>query len=74
MQNDSNAAIDLSFQEMNYGRRFPQAFVWVQGTADGGRSQLLLTGGRCVRGASAVRPRCVPSDGDGGDRMEDGRR
>ncbi|CAJ1434820.1 unnamed protein product [Effrenium voratum] len=33
-------------QEMNYGRRFPVAFVWAQGIADGGRSQLVVTGGK----------------------------
>ena len=35
-------------QEMNYGRRFPVAFVWVQATTDGGRTQLLLTGGKLL--------------------------
>jgi len=33
---------------MNYGRRFPVAFVWVQATTDGGRTQLLLTGGKLL--------------------------
>ncbi|CAK9068696.1 Probable tocopherol O-methyltransferase [Durusdinium trenchii] len=45
-QLDMKTGKGFGHQEMNYGRRFPQAFVWVQGTADGGRSQLLLTGGR----------------------------
>jgi len=36
----------FAHQEMNYGRRFPVAFVWVQATTDGGRTQLLLTGGK----------------------------
>ena len=32
---------------MNYGRRFPVAFTWVQAT-DGGRIQMLLTGGKLL--------------------------
>eukprot|EP00435_Cladocopium_sp_Y103_P034163 s26_g8.t1 len=36
----------FAHQDMNYGRRFPVAFTWVQATTDGGRTQLLLTGGK----------------------------
>ena len=35
-------------QEMNYGRRFPVAFTWVQATTDGGSTTLLLTGGKLL--------------------------
>eukprot|EP00439_Symbiodinium_sp_Y106_P078238 s489_g17.t1 len=36
----------FAHQEMNYGKRFPSAFVWSQGIADGGTTQLVLTGGK----------------------------
>ena len=38
----------LCLQEMNYGARFPTAFVWSQGISDGGTTQLVLTGGKLL--------------------------
>ena len=40
--------VSLTSQEMNYGKRFPSAFVWSQGIADGGTTQLVLTGGKLL--------------------------
>lgn len=39
------AGSGYAHQEANYGARFPAAWVWVQGIAEDGRTQLVLTGG-----------------------------